>query len=322
MSSVLIISESLDVHANEVEHSLLISGVNVLRFNTDRFTQDHVELVFGLGDAGDGVLVNGDFTALSNIRSVLYRRPGVPHVDVNLSGQREFAEKEAQELVKQLYFCLDAAFWVSRYDRLDRARRKYLQLHIASELGMRIPKTLITNSPNRIREFYATCPDGMVYKTLCSPVMRGEHGPELWGVPTTIVTPGLIKDIDLIRPTGGIFQEYVPKSYELRVTVIGRDVFTARIDSQSEPSARTDWREAVAYGRVEVTPYSLPREVQRKCLAVIKWYGLAFGAIDLIRRPDGEYVFLELNPNGQWLWVEELTSQPLLVSMCRLLTTG
>lgn len=126
--------------------------------------------------------------------------------------------------------------------------------------------------------------------------------------------------LSLIRNTGGIFQEYVKKAYEVRVTVIGKDVFAAKIDSQSEESAKVDWREAVALGVVKVEPYKLPCFLENQCLSLIQFYGLKFGAIDIIRQSDGEYVFLELNCNGQWLWVEERTGQPLLESMLKLLT--
>ncbi|MBP6855747.1 MAG: hypothetical protein KBC26_02120 [Candidatus Pacebacteria bacterium] len=323
MRKILIISESVDVHANEVGKALQDVGHTVIRFDTDLFSSSFVELIFALTGPEEGIVINGKFFAFRDIFSVLYRRPGVPMLNVTAQGQREFAEKEIQELIKQIYFYLDNVLWVSHYPSLDKARRKYLQLKVAASFGMAVPKTLVTNSPQRIRDFFNLCSGGMVYKTLHSPVIRSDSGPELWGVPTTLINSQLVDFcVDLIRPTGGIFQEYIPKDYEVRVTIIGEDVFASKIDSQSDPSAIIDWREAVAYGKVKVSPYVLPEEIRIRCLSIVRWYGLSFGAIDLIRKPNGDYVFLELNPNGQWLWVEELTDQPLLSSMCDLLGKG
>ena len=121
-------------------------------------------------------------------------------------------------------------------------------------------------------------------------IRLGEEA-ELWGIPTTFLTKKHIESVDLIRHTGGIFQEYVEKEYEIRVTVIGNELFAAKIDSQSEPSAKIDWREAVARGLVKVMPYHLPQAIENKCRRVVSWYGLSFGAIDLIRTPQCEYVF-------------------------------
>lgn len=322
MPCVLVISESWDIHANKVEHYLKNRGVDILRFNTDRFISDDIELVFDSTSFNEGISICSHFVEFKHINSVLYRRPGIPQTDITIPAQKDFAEKESQELIKQLYFYLQEPLWVSRYDCLDKARRKYLQLHVASGFGMKVPKTLVTNSPDRIRGLFKSCGGSMVYKTLHAPVIRGNDGPELWGVPTTVLTPELIEKIELIKPTGGVFQEYISKEYELRVTVIGNDIFTARIDSQSETSAKVDWRDAVAHGRVKVTPYALPSKVSNQCISIVNWYGLSFGAIDLIKTPEGEYVFLELNPNGQWLWVEEMTGQPLLDSITELLMRG
>lgn len=322
MYSVLIISVATDEHANIVEDLLKKrGGVNIIRLNTDRFIFDNFELSFGFDD-NETLSILDKEVCLSDIKGVLYRRPSIPQVDVKLPGQKIFAEKEAEEFFRQLYFYLPNAIWVNPYYELIKARRKYIQLHVARNIGMRIPKTLITNSPKRIKSFFNICNKKMIYKTLHSPVIKDDYGPELWGVPTTLITDELMDKIDLIRPTGGIFQKYIEKDYEVRVTIIGGEIFSAKIDSQSDDSAKIDWRDAVAFDKVAVTPYILPSIVKQMCMKIIRDFGLVFGAIDLIKTLDNNYVFLELNPNGQWLWVEELTKQPLLASMANLLTSN
>jgi glutathione synthase/RimK-type ligase-like ATP-grasp enzyme len=99
---------------------------------------------------------------------------------------------------------------------------------------------------------------------------------------------------------------------------MGSTVFAARIDSQTNPDevGRTDWR----MGQNIAMSYSLPDAVAEKCRTIVKEYGLAFGAIDLIKTPDGRYVFLELNPNGQWAWLEELTGDPYIETFVKLLS--
>lgn len=320
MATVLIITSSNDVHSDEIESKLRGSGASIIRLNTDQLISRCSELVFTDKQDDSEVVVNDMSFNLSEITSVWYRRPETPETKVEDPGQRQFAEHELSELLQQLYFKLGNSFWVSDYQALDAARRKLPQLHIARSLGMAVPKTLATNSPRRIRSFYNECAGRVVYKTLHAPVIKPSSGPELWGVPTTIIGNDYISQIDLIRHTGGIFQEYIDKAYEIRVTVIGEEIFAAKINSQVEPTAQTDWRSAVAYGLVEVTPYELPDTVAKQCRSIITSYGLNFGAIDIIKSSNDEYVFLELNCNGQWLWVEEATGQPLSTAMVKLLT--
>jgi glutathione synthase/RimK-type ligase-like ATP-grasp enzyme len=107
-----------------------------------------------------------------------------------------------------------------------------------------------------------------------------------------------------------IFQQYVPKRVELRVTVVGRRVFAAEIDSQASRSTRHDWRH-YDDPNVQYRIHTLPPEMARACVRLVEALGLSFGAIDLIQTPEGKYVFLEINPNGQWGWIEDLTGLPI-----------
>jgi glutathione synthase/RimK-type ligase-like ATP-grasp enzyme len=108
-----------------------------------------------------------------------------------------------------------------------------------------------------------------------------------------------------VQVAPGIYQELVEKKAEWRVTVVGNNLFPVRIDSQKSPETAVDWRRnqlADMYDLAELDP-----ELGRKLLKVHEQLGLIYGAYDLIERPDGEMVFLECNPAGQWLWLEEAT---------------
>jgi glutathione synthase/RimK-type ligase-like ATP-grasp enzyme len=314
------VSNSLDAHSDDVERELNHRGFETFRVNTDRFSSDCVRLVFK-GDVKDSnIIVNGKTCQISDIMSVWYRRPEQLETNVIDPYQKAFAEKELGELLRQFYQFPSQALWVSRIEALEKARRKLPQLLLAKKLGMSIPRTLVSNSPEEIRLFFMECSEKMIYKTLHSPVIRLGEGNELWGIPTTMMTSEHMEAINSIDKTGGIFQEYIEKDYEIRVTIIGNDIFAAKVDSQKVDSAKVDWREAVALGQVEVKPYCLPEKISGRCKLLAKSYGLNFGAIDLIRSVSGDYVFLELNCNGQWLWIEEVTGQPMLDSMVKLLT--
>ena len=160
----------------------------------------------------------------------------------------------------------------------------------------------------------------MIYKTLSIPdpsalwigtslaeqlKYRQEHPDEnfLRMIYTTPIREQDLALLDTIRLAPGFFQEYIPKRVELRVTIIGDDIFTAELHSQVHEETRHDWRHYDV-----MTPmyeHQLPVEIAEQCLALTKAYGLNFSTSDLIVTPDGRYVFLEMNPNGQFLWVQD-----------------
>jgi glutathione synthase/RimK-type ligase-like ATP-grasp enzyme len=118
-----------------------------------------------------------------------------------------------------------------------------------------------------------------------------------------------------------IFQAYVPKLVELRITVVGRRIFAAEIHSQRTNHTRCDWRR-YDQGQTPHRPHELPRDLEQRCTALVERLCLRYGAIDMVLTPDGRYVFLEINPNGQYLWIEHETGLPISEAICDLLTGG
>ena len=105
-----------------------------------------------------------------------------------------------------------------------------------------------------------------------------------------------------------------------RVTVVGEEVFAAAIHSQ-ELAYPLDFRISLDQGAgVRMTPTTLPDEVGDALVRLLKVAGLRYGAVDMRRTPDGRHVFLEINPAGQWRFVEEVTGQPMTAAVARLLT--
>jgi glutathione synthase/RimK-type ligase-like ATP-grasp enzyme len=128
---------------------------------------------------------------------------------------------------------------------------------------------------------------------------------------TELLEPTMLNSIHSLSHCPLIFQEYIPKAYELRVTVIGNEIFAACIQSQSAGGDTTvDWRRY----NIPKTPhyaYELSPELRNQILALHQRLGLVYSSFDFIRTPQGEFVFLETNPFGQWLWIEDLTGLPI-----------
>lgn len=242
----------------------------------------------------------------SDCRVIWWRRPQqfILHPELNNSEDRNFAYTESYSAFSGLWLTLDT-YWINHPTRDEEAARKVYQLKVAQELGFRIPDTCITNSFEQAKRFieqHGT--ENTIYKAFSGTK-------EAWRE-TRLLKSEEIKLIDSVKYAPVIFQEYIPAEVDLRITVVGKDVFAAAIYSQ-ETSYKVDFR--MSMNEASVKAFDLPVDVVERLLAYMKRLGLVYGAIDMRLTPDGEYVFLEINPSGQWLFIEQLTNQPITESM-------
>jgi glutathione synthase/RimK-type ligase-like ATP-grasp enzyme len=139
---------------------------------------------------------------------------------------------------------------------------------------------------------------------------------------TQLLTRDKLDEIGALAACPAIFQQYVDKQVELRITMVGREVFAAAIYSQEHPETSVDFRRWALLPPekdVKHTVFDLPSAVRDKLLALMNRLGLVFGCLDMILTPAGEYVFLEVNPSGQWGWIEDKTGMPITSALVNLL---
>ena len=255
--------------------------------------------------------------SISDVTSIWYRRPVAPDFG------NEFAPEDARWLVGESLEALKGVwrtfegFWVNRPEANEAASSKLEQLRRAERLGFHVPETLVTNEPAAVTEFAECTP------LICKPLHSGRitrNGTERLFF-TSKVQPS---DVEALAASGmavHLFQRCIDKAYEARVTVIGDRVFAVRLDSQLREETEVDWRRG-DQSQLRHTVLELPDEVADYCLALVRSYGLEFAAIDLAYDTQGRYVFFEVNPNGQWAWLEQVTGIPLRAALADLLERG
>lgn len=312
---LLIVTQRGDYHADWVVLELHARGVPFLRFNTEDYP---VAAGLEWGSAGDAHLtVLGERRPLTEVDAVWYRRPVPPVMPAELPApQATWARGEAREALMGVWRTLDA-LWVNHPDRNRVAESKPLQLRTAADLGFEVPETLVSNSREAVSAFLDAHPAGLICKPLYDGRVPVDGEEQLFF--TSRVDPDTVSLRDL-GPEPYLFQELIPKVSDIRATVIGHQVFAVRIDSQANEHTKTDWRRGHP-GELDHTPVDLPEDVSERCVSLCRRLGLHFGAIDLAQRPDGGYTFFEVNPNGQWAWVEQRTGLPLRAHMVELLTS-
>ena len=321
--AVLMISTKLDPHVDAVLTRLEACGVPCFRLNTDHF---HDEYRIAMTDELTGAIRIADRWGRvcefpHGVRSVWMRKPEdpLPPPGVEDEGILNFVRDEMRELMG--FLPVDRrVLWVNNPDDNRKHQRKFPQLRLARSVGLRVPRSIITNDAEAAAEFFAACPGGVI----CKPMLIGSHyiDGEHHVAYTRTVAPGefdALKASIALCPT--YLQEKIAKDNELRVTIIGDAVFACRIDSQAIAGAEEDWR-AVDTERLPHTMVTLPETIERALRRYLEACGLKFGAFDLIVTPEQNYVFLELNPNGQWYWIELSTGAPMADAMTDLLARG
>lgn len=314
-NTVLIISNSRDLHADLMAPLLAARGKRCFRLDLDAFPRDYQLSQRFLHGAPHGRLrhlPSGAQLDLDDVSAVWNRKPGdFAFASADLAPQEQaYAQQESEQALFGLLYSLDC-FWMSHPNALRGASWKGEQLQRALCHGFRVPASIVTNDPDEARAFLDALPGEGIFKSLSSPLLgadKVEHADCIvTGLATTLVTPAMRECLDAVSELACHFQEYIPKQYELRVTVIGEAMFAARIDSQDDPRTQVDCRDMSA--EVRYSAVRLPAQVEQRCLAFVRSYGLAFSALDLIVTPEGDYVFLENNPCGQFLFIEQLVPE-------------
>jgi hypothetical protein len=328
MSTILILTEPNDSHADFIEQKLRERNAKFVRFNPAQFpSQAEISLSYCSTDSSTGqtqyiLRLDNQTINLKDLKALWYRRPKppIPHEIITDKAIRQYIAEECHRFEQDVWSLLDCFWLPAPPTTIKRAKFKALQLKIASMLGFELPPTLFTNSPTEFIEFYNQH-NGNIISKLASPSFFVDSVSRTFMRYTNMVSNRDVGYASAVSYCPVIFQAYVPKQLELRITVVGQQVFAAEIYSQQTNHTRVDWRHYDSY-KTPYFPHQLPEKIESLCVQLVKKLGLCYGAIDMVLTPDGRYVFLEINPNGQYLWVEEVTGLAISDAICDLLISG
>ncbi|MBI4511296.1 MAG: MvdD family ATP-grasp ribosomal peptide maturase [Deltaproteobacteria bacterium] len=312
--SVLVITKSDDHEGiGQVLDFLREDGMRVVRMDTDRFPLE-TSLSMHYTKGGEKLVFQseeGEFD-LREVTSVWYRRLNAAgRLPADMERQlRAGAVHETRLTILGMVASLKA-FHLDPFHHVRHAESKQLQLQLAKELGIDIPRTLITNDPASARAFYDECRGEVVTKMMASFAVYDAQNREKVVFTTALKPEDMGEALLDLRFCPMTFQERVPKSVELRATIVGNKVFTAAVDSQKSADTKVDWRRD-GLGLIDSwVPYDLPKEVEERLLGLMAHFRLNYGAADFVVTPDGRHVFLEVNPVGEFFWLDKFTGLPI-----------
>ncbi|WP_017972804.1 MvdC/MvdD family ATP grasp protein [Actinopolyspora halophila] len=299
--SVVVITRDQDITADLVVNELHERGIGVARFDLSDFPERMSQaayLVPGRNRWTGALRGTHRDVDLSAVRGVWYRKPApaAPHPKLTAT-ERDWVAAEAHTGLGGLLAALPAR-WINRPDAAALASQKPAQLQTAVTCGLDVPESLLTNDPERAREFCAG--KSVIYKPLGGgPGSENGHRVALRATTVTAneITEGVAR-------TTHLFQRRVECAYAVRCTVVGNLVFAARLEIP--PGAGTvDWRDC--HDELSITPIEVPSTVSAGLRALMARLGLVSASPDFVVDHDDRWHFIgDLNPNGQWAWIEQL----------------
>ena len=303
---VLLFTNKEDVTTDFVVQELKLRDIDFYRFNTEELSKtveidlDFEKERYQLIDKQD----NKEYDLLK-FTDIYYRRPELPKYDDNelSEGEKAFLQVEIYYTLEGLYRLLAGKHWFNNVYAIRNAENKIYQLLMAKDVGLTIPTTLISNHYDSIERFLEQ--GDHIIKPVHNARVMDEKAPRI--VYTSVITQTVKKEE--VEYNINYLQNKIEKKYDVRATFVGRKCFAVAIESQLMEETQVDWRNGEHI--LQHTPIELPKDIENKCILLMERLGLNYGAIDIVLDKQGNYVFLEINPNGQWAWIEHLTGLPI-----------
>ena len=318
---LLIITNQHDLASDYLILRLCERGIDFRRFNTEELgTSVFIEIslsneqsVFRI-EFEDGVVLTRE-----SISGVYFRQPLPPDYSGKvLDKEVQFVNSETLELLRSLWRLIPENLWLNHPTRLWVASNKANQLLAASKTGLRIPRTLISANRTSITDFFLEEENSVVGKAIRHGFITQADHMVLAG--TQRLPIDFPNRLENFAPVPMTFQQEIKKAYDLRVVVVDNNVFATSIISP-DSEQHVDWRIVDLTGRRLVhSKITLPEDAVNNCTALVREFGLRYSSIDMIQDDTGNLYFLELNPNGQWAWIEQLTHYPIRDSIIDALT--
>lgn len=310
----LIVASNDDLHSQVVKQEIELQGGNVEIIDTSAFPSC-ITICSSNNSPASPLLIELDNKTLeiTDRCSVWWRRPRSHSVSTLVSHPK--LESFVVDECRQAFLgslILHSYRVVNPMGASRQATVKLAHLKMAQEMGFRVPKTLVTNNPDIARDFINKSEDygGCIYK----PFTGTDFG---FFETRAFSSNDDIEELWRIKHCPMLIQEHIRGPLDIRVTVVGNKVFSSSMDL-SRSLHGIDGR----VERLPAAPFELDRRVENKIVELVKKLGLFYSAIDFRLDQNGELVFFEVNPEGQYLWIEIDTGLQISRAMADLLLEG
>ncbi len=299
---VLILTNSEDSTSDYLETCFRDGGVSFTRYNTDC---DLVKTDFTYFPPLPTMCISGQQLLPDDLIAIIFRRP--KPFQPCITGDKfqiEHAANEWGEIWEGFLAHVPSDKWINHPGRNFQASHKIEQLSRAHQVGLQVPQSLVTNNPEDARKFIHNHPNGVVVKPLASGYIERQNRSDDTLIYTSLLSQSDLNFLEDIKACPVLFQERIIKILDIRLIALDGNIEAVGLKAlDSDGTQRLDIRRNNMFD-VEYVPLSIPEDIYMKLHTLLTKYHLRFAAIDMALRTDGSWVFFEINPNGQWAWLD------------------
>lgn len=325
--SCLVVTSESDIHADAVINDIYHHGINAIRLNIDTFIQKS-SYAYEWSSSGqlteDFLFFNDSQKQAKNIKVIWWRKLGswdryTVFPEIQEKSAIDYCQKETDALIHSLAGLYPQAKWINSWQDIEYSSYRINQIAIAKKLNLRTPETIVTNCYEKLENFLHLQGDCIIKPITQHPVFTyngNQH--RLYTRKIDYLTLQEFKNSIHFSPV--FVQKEIKKRHEYRITIIDEDCFVCRIESQdtNDEDVKIDWR-IIDPNKLGHHLDNLPLKYILKLKKMLKEFRLNFGAFDIIEDINNDLFFIELNPNGQWYWIELLTGMQIAQAMANLI---
>jgi glutathione synthase/RimK-type ligase-like ATP-grasp enzyme len=298
---VLILTKKMDIESDLVGIQLLKDGIEYVKI-----TEEDIPLKFGVefsvGKNNKFVFKLGRRVFdCKNIKLVLFRYFDLKFLEYYSGVQQLYFQQQWYQLFNYLQTVLKCT-WINHPLKTFEAENRLNQLLIAKNLGFNIPETSITNIAESAQDFLENNSNQTVVKVLHHHEITSKQVSHRFL--TSDVDESMVSKFDQLKFAPIIFQEKIPKREELRITIIGNKIFPVKLTTSKDKKEYSDLHK-IHEADLEFLQVEIDKKLKRMCLKMNNLLGLEVSSLDFIVDINGEIYFLEVNPIGDWNWLEK-----------------
>lgn len=314
---VLILAQPNDGHTLPIRWALQQAGYQAVCWGGLSWTEEQQASVFLDGESrvvlGPHAVEPGD--------TVWIRRPDPPTPNPKVSeADRKFAQGEYGAFYHCVAYMLEMlpARCINKYSAYRLVANKAVQLHLARASGLKIPKAIMSNSPRAVISFFDHNPSRIIWKGFTPHVWERPDIGATAATETFELNRNQLPADEILTYAPGIYQDMVDKQFDVRTVLMGNRAYSFSLHS---PDKALDWRHEAGQGKIHVEAIATPPDVERGIMAFAQRTGICFGSIDFAVDMDGAWWFLEINEQGQFLWLDHFDrTAAILQKFCAFLT--
>jgi glutathione synthase/RimK-type ligase-like ATP-grasp enzyme len=321
---IAIFGNPKDPHAQEICNKINALGHDCTIISTTRCSLKNTNFIFShnQGQPSTIKINQGSTTILiDDVRAALVLQPIFPLFSTTaqeFSQELKFWFFTWRESMEGIYAVLERNGVLLNHSVSNAMAHQNKIRYISAPLTrlLKQPKTIISNNRETLLKFFESSHQPVILKTLHQMQLS------LDGEPTMLLA-SLVQHDDFVdfgktNECPVFLQEYIEKIYDVRLTIVGNQIFTCKIDATQSDAGRVDWR-AYDLANTPHTPYFLPKNIAEEIINICTQLTIDYATIDICVNHKGEYYLLDINPFGKYLWIEHAIGTPITDAIARFL---